>query len=61
LRGRGAGNPYRLTIAAPRRHQHTGDLDILGDITIVGAGANTTIVDGIIDRVFDVGTTGPGD
>ena len=33
----------------------TGDLDVTGDVTILGAGAGTTIVDGGgLDRVFDV-------
>ncbi len=33
----------------------TGDLDVAGDVTILGAGAGTTIVDGGgLDRVFDV-------
>jgi hypothetical protein len=35
----------------------TGDLDITGRVTIVGAGPNQTIVDGNnVDRVFDVGS-----
>ena len=33
----------------------TGDLDITGDLTIIGAGAENTIIDGgDIDRVFDI-------
>ena len=33
----------------------TGDLDVTADITIIGAGAGATIIDGgFIDRVFDV-------
>ena len=32
-----------------------GDLDITGDVTIIGAGAENTIIDGGgIDRIFDV-------
>lgn len=39
----------------------TGDLDLLDDVEIVGAGAATTIVDGnLSDRVFDVSPSGPG-
>jgi CSLREA domain-containing protein len=38
----------------------TGDLDLLDDVEILGAGAATTIVDGnLSDRVFDVSPTGP--
>jgi CSLREA domain-containing protein len=51
-----AGDPYVLTI--PGRLEdlaQTGDLDIYGELTVVGAGAATTIVDGgALDRVFDV-------
>jgi hypothetical protein len=52
----GAGNPYRLTLpGAGEDLNATGDLDIQADITIVGGGATTTIVDGNqIDRVFHV-------
>ena len=33
----------------------SGDLDIIGDLTIIGEGARTTIIDGgDIDRVFDI-------
>jgi CSLREA domain-containing protein len=47
---------YTLTIAGPNEDANaTGDLDLMGAITIVGAGASTTTVDaGGIDRVFDV-------
>jgi len=51
-----AGDPYVLTI--PGRFEdvaETGDLDIYGELTVVGDGAATTIVDGgALDRVFDV-------
>ena len=52
----GAGNPYLLAVPGTGEDQNaTGDLDIRADITIVGGGANTTIVDGNqIDRLFDV-------
>jgi CSLREA domain-containing protein len=37
----------------------TGDLDITGNLTLQGAGANATIVDGAkLDRVFHLPTTG---
>ena len=50
----GAGNPYRLTVTGAAEDANlTGDLDVLTDLTIVGGGAATTIVDGnTIDRVF---------
>ena len=44
-------------------NEGTGDLDVLGsDLTIIGAGAGTTIIDGgSLDRVFDVNNfAGPG-
>ncbi len=47
---------YTLTIAgAGNNSANSGDLDISEDLTIVGAGARTTIIDGNrLDRVFDV-------
>src|SRR6266571_3894603 len=47
---------YTLTIAgAGNNSANSGDLDIPEDLTIVGAGARTTIIDGNrLDRVFDV-------
>src|SRR2546428_2051567 len=47
---------YTLTIAGAGNNSATsGDLDISEDLTIVGAGARTTIIDGNrLDRVFDV-------
>lgn len=47
---------YTLTLAgAGEDAGATGDLDVLSDVTILGAGAASTIVDGGgIDRVFDV-------
>jgi CSLREA domain-containing protein len=47
---------YTLTIAgAGEEDTATGDLDISEDITITGAGAATTIINGGgIDRVFDI-------
>jgi CSLREA domain-containing protein/uncharacterized repeat protein (TIGR01451 family) len=49
---------YTLTIGGTGEDAAaTGDLDVTADITIVGAGATTTIVDGgALDRVFDVRT-----
>ena len=46
---------YTLTIVgAGEDAAATGDLDINGDLTIIGAGAATTIVDGnALDRVFE--------
>ena len=41
--------PGRLEDAAA-----SGDLDITDDLTISGAGAASTIVDGALDRVFDI-------
>ncbi len=47
---------YTLTIPGTGEDAGaTGDLDILGDLTINGAGASTTVVDGGgIDRVFHI-------
>lgn len=47
---------YTLTIPGVSEDAGaTGDLDILGDLTINGAGASTTIVDGgALDRVFHI-------
>ncbi len=47
---------YTLTIAGRGENAAaTGDLDITGDLTIAGAGAALTFIDGgAIDRVFDV-------
>jgi hypothetical protein len=47
---------YTLTIAGANEDSNaTGDLDINGALTIVGAGAGSTIIDADgIDRVFDV-------
>lgn len=48
---------YRLTLAgASEDEAATGDLDLFGDITIVGAGASTTVIVGkkAGDRVFEV-------
>ena len=53
-----AGN-YGLTILGTSENEAvTGDLDINDDLTISGAGANVTFVDGGgLDRVFDIGPT----
>src|SRR5437867_1150288 len=47
---------YLLTIAgAGNNSASSGDLDISEELTILGAGARTTIIDGNgLDRVFDV-------
>jgi CSLREA domain-containing protein len=46
---------YTLTISGSEDANTSGDLDILADLEILGAGVATTIVDGNdIDRVFDV-------
>src|SRR5437867_5913958 len=47
---------YTLTIAGASNNSATsGDLDISEELTIVGAGARTTIIDGNrLDRVFDI-------
>ena len=48
---------YRLTIGGVDRGAENGDLNIRHSLTILGAGANTTIVDGNgLDRVFNVYT-----
>jgi CSLREA domain-containing protein len=49
---------YTLSIAGANEDQgKTGDLDILGDLTITGSGEGATIVDGGgLDRVFHVGS-----
>lgn len=48
---------YRLTLTgAGENSALTGDLDVTGELTINGAGANNTFIDGNgTDRVFDVG------
>src|SRR5207244_3305019 len=50
---------YRLTLAGGDNTAATGDLDIRDDMTIVGAGASSTVIDaggagGLGDRVFNV-------
>lgn len=51
------GTPIVLTGAANEDANVSGDLDILGDVTITGNGATNTIINGGgIDRVFDVHT-----
>jgi CSLREA domain-containing protein len=52
---------YTLTIAGTgEAAATTGDLDIIEDLTLTGAGANATIVDGgALDRVFDLQGGGP--
>jgi CSLREA domain-containing protein len=55
---------YMLSLAgAGEGLNATGDLDILEPVTISGAGASTTIIDGngsvLMDRVLDVGATAP--
>jgi len=47
---------YRLTLTgAGEDNALTGDLDVTGELTITGAGANSTFIDGVAaDRVFDV-------
>ena len=50
------GKPFRLSIAgADEDAARTGDLDITDDLTIIGAGADSTIIDGGgLDRVIQV-------
>jgi len=52
---------YVLTLSGPNENTAvTGDLDITGDLTIMGAGAAGTIIDGgDIDRVFEVRPSAP--
>ena len=52
---------YKLALAgAGENGNATGDLDITGAVTIRGAGAGLTIIDGQqLDRVFDVAGTAP--
>ena len=48
---------YRLTLKGANENESaTGDLDITGDVRVIGAGAATTIIDAkkAKDRVFDV-------
>src|SRR2546425_4500019 len=54
---------YTLTIAGAGNNSATsGDLDISEELTIVGAGARTTIIDGNrLDRVFDIRNPVPED
>lgn len=50
---------YTLEIAGTDENAATGDLDITGDLTIIGAGADKTTINGnSIDRVFDVRPSG---
>ncbi len=51
----GRGN-YNLTLTGNDNVAAVGDLDITGDVTIVGAGAGATVIDatGLGDRVFEV-------
>jgi predicted outer membrane repeat protein len=53
---------YTLTSAGTGEDANcTGDLDIIGDLTITGQGATKTIIDGNkTDRVFDIDPTGFG-
>ena len=49
----------RLTLTGADNAAATGDLDITGEVTIVGVGAGLTVIDaggqyGLADRVFDV-------
>jgi CSLREA domain-containing protein len=50
---------YTLTGAAGEDMNATGDLDVTHDLTVIGAGAASTVIDGgLNDRIFDVkGTT----
>jgi hypothetical protein len=52
---------YLLTVlGSDEDNAASGDLDILGNVTILGAGTATTIIDGNgTDRVFDVGRSAP--
>ena len=46
---------YVLTRGSGDNNANRGDLDITGDLTLIGAGADTTVVDGnLLDRVFHV-------
>lgn len=56
LAATGTGNPYRLTrTGAGELANATGDLNIRSDITILGGGATSTIIDGnLADRVFEL-------
>ncbi len=48
---------YTLTLPGDEAGALAGDLDVLGDLTMVGEGAATTVVDGdALDRLFDVPT-----
>ena len=51
-----ASGTYTLTLAcADESWAATGDLDVRGEVTILGAGADLTIIDAAgLDRVFDV-------
>jgi CSLREA domain-containing protein len=48
---------YALSLTGPGEDlAATGDLDVTGELTVTGAGADTTIIDGLkADRVFQVG------
>jgi hypothetical protein len=48
---------YTITIAGVDDDAAVGDLDIQDDLTILGAGAAETIIDGnYLDRVFQIGS-----
>jgi CSLREA domain-containing protein len=55
------GAVYTITIPGDEDCGAAGDLDITDDLTVRGAGAQATVVDGGgIDRVFDVSPSQPG-
>jgi predicted outer membrane repeat protein len=53
---------YKIALAGPGENANaTGDFDVTGSVTIRGAGAGLTIIDGQqLDRVFDVFGNAPG-
>ena len=52
---------YTLTVAGTGEDSNvTGDLDVVGDLTLTGADAATTLIDGgLLDRVIDVKSPAP--
>lgn len=53
------GATHTLALAGAENLAATGDLDIRGDVTIMGAGAGSSIIDGAdIDRAFHINPSG---
>lgn len=50
-----AHSPYAIAFGAPEDAAVSGDYDILSDITLIGEGSATTVIDGgALERVFEI-------